>query len=237
MLPVALGLAKLLVWGWQYVLLFNTAHIMPWRHRPIQDVWRQTQMALCFTMCGAQVILEQSYKALVKAVCGIKPKEEVFKPTIDINRVELPTPPTMVQFKIALFIFAVSLIAQQWCQAARAPRLLPLARRLPRAASRTPLPRLPRRHRADGPRSALATPPRCRDRVRTLMPLVFNTPFDPDAFTYLVATWGLLALPFMLGWPWTKIFISELRKLREDRAAEREREKAKAASARGAPLL
>jgi len=71
------------------------------------------------------------------------------------------------------------------------------------------------------------------------MPLLLHTPYDPDAFTYLIASWFLLALPFMLGWPWTKIFISELRKLWADRAAEREREKAKAAAlaARGAPLL
>lgn len=113
-LPVALGLGKLFVWVWQYVLLFNTAHVMPWVNRPLQDVWRQTQMALCFTMCGTQVILEQAYKAAVKAVCAVQPKEEVFKPTIDVNRVEVPTPPTMVQFKIALFIFSISLIAQQW---------------------------------------------------------------------------------------------------------------------------
>lgn len=42
------------------------------------------------------------------------------------------------------------------------------------------------------------------------MPLVLGTPLDPDAFTFLVASWFLLALPFMLGWPWAKIYISEL---------------------------
>lgn len=70
------------------------------------------------------------------------------------------------------------------------------------------------------------------------MPLVLGTPLDPDAFTYLVASWFLFALPFMLGWPWTKIYISELRQSWADRAAERqEKTQAPAAAARSASMM
>lgn len=183
-LPVALGLIKLFVWLWQYVILFNTAHIMPFLNRPIIHVWRQTQMALCFTMCGMQVILEQGWKQARLLICGVQPKAEVFKPTIDVNRVEVPFPPELVQMMMALFLFAASLIASQW--------------------------------------------------YKTLLPLVLGLPQDPNAFTYLVGSWLLMTLPFMLGWPWAKVYVGELAKMAADRAAESaEREKAQAAQQLG----
>lgn len=104
MLPASLGLGKLLIWVLQYVLLFNTSHVLPWAQRPLQAVWRQTQMALCFTMCGTQVVLEQAYKAITLAICGLRAKPEVFVPTMDVTRIEVPAPPRMVQLKISLFV-------------------------------------------------------------------------------------------------------------------------------------
>ncbi|KAJ1618787.1 hypothetical protein T492DRAFT_439538 [Pavlovales sp. CCMP2436] len=106
---------KLFVWLWQYLLLFNTAHVQTHLQRPLIHVWRQTQMALCFTLCGTQVVLEQSWKEARRLLCGVQPRAEVFKPTIDVNRVETPFPPEMVQFKMAVFLFALALISGQWC--------------------------------------------------------------------------------------------------------------------------
>lgn len=112
-LPVALGLLKLGIWGLQYVLLFSTSHVDPTRPRPILAVWRQTQMALCFTMCGVNVIIEESIKEIRRALCNIQ-HVAVFKPTIDTTRVEVVWPPELVQAKMGIFLIAVAFILRQW---------------------------------------------------------------------------------------------------------------------------
>mmetsp|Transcript_18730 Transcript_18730/g.59351 ORF Transcript_18730/g.59351 Transcript_18730/m.59351 type:complete len:1818 (+) Transcript_18730:97-5550(+) len=155
---VALGLLKLFIWMLQYILLFNTSHINPWLARPIMHVWRQTQMALCYTFCGTQIMVEQAYKRLKQALCNVV-TVDVFKPTIDTTRKETSTPPATVQLSMITFVVTIAIIAHRWYE--------------------------------------------------TLLPLVSDKPVDPEDFVALFSTWILFALPFMLGWPWTKVFINE----------------------------
>lgn len=66
----------------------------------------------------------------------------------------------------------------------------------------------------------LARPRRTR-RYRTLLPLLAPVAVDPDDFAMLVAAIFVLALPMLLGWPWFKIFVLELRNMARKRSEER----------------
>jgi hypothetical protein len=185
-------------------------------------------MALCFTLCGLQVCLDQGYQLLRTRVCGKPRAVQVFKPAIDASRetdvARAEAPPRMIQMQMAFFVVAVALICSQWYARRRTLRCAVRCAAPCAACHALPRPSLT----PYSPSSVRGAP--CvftrTCRVHTLVPCLLGLPPAPDALARLVACWMLMALPLMLGWPWVKIHLNE----RATAAAAR---RAVAKSARG----